>query len=303
MNHHPLHTNTWFAEHETPQGKQRRRRQPRLLAGARHERARRERLGHRQPRGRDAPAQASRRSTATPSTPRRGCSTKESTSKPDRGIVTVETKGINQRGEEVCYFRRKVMVWKREAAPAAAARTTRSICAGPMTTGRRPTAAAAAGFGRAARLRARRGRRTRPTPSTARRASSASGRRAASSTWPPAPASSPGCSCRRGAERRRRRAGGRRCAPSCAAAVPDVEALDGTAEAMPLGDASVDVVTVGPGVPLVRRAAARSPRSPGVLRPGGRPGAACGTSATSRSWVRGSASCSSTAISHEPYVG
>ena len=40
------------------------------------------------------------------------------TSKGDRGIVTVETKGINQRGEEVCYFRRKVMVWKKEAGPA-----------------------------------------------------------------------------------------------------------------------------------------------------------------------------------------
>ena len=43
--------------------------------------------------------------------------TKASSSKPDRGIVTVETKGINQRGEEVCYFRRKVMVWKRDSAP------------------------------------------------------------------------------------------------------------------------------------------------------------------------------------------
>jgi acyl dehydratase len=40
------------------------------------------------------------------------------TSKGDRGIVTVETKGINQRGEEVCYFRRKLMVWTRDAAPA-----------------------------------------------------------------------------------------------------------------------------------------------------------------------------------------
>ena len=38
-------------------------------------------------------------------------------SKDDRGIVTVETKAFNQRGEEVCYFRRKVMVWKRDAAP------------------------------------------------------------------------------------------------------------------------------------------------------------------------------------------
>ena len=42
----------------------------------------------------------------------------ESSSKPDRGIVTVETKGFNQRGEEVVYFRRKLMVWKRAAAPA-----------------------------------------------------------------------------------------------------------------------------------------------------------------------------------------
>jgi acyl dehydratase len=40
----------------------------------------------------------------------------ESASKPDRGIVSVETFGFNQRGEEVCYFRRKVMVPKREAA-------------------------------------------------------------------------------------------------------------------------------------------------------------------------------------------
>ncbi len=39
------------------------------------------------------------------------------TSKGDRGIVTVETKGLNQHGDEVCYFRRKVMVWKRDAAP------------------------------------------------------------------------------------------------------------------------------------------------------------------------------------------
>lgn len=39
----------------------------------------------------------------------------ESSSKPDRGIVTVETRGFNQRGEEVCYFRRKVMVPKRPA--------------------------------------------------------------------------------------------------------------------------------------------------------------------------------------------
>jgi acyl dehydratase len=42
---------------------------------------------------------------------------KAETSDGKRGIVTVETKGINQRSEEVCYFKRKVMVWKREFAP------------------------------------------------------------------------------------------------------------------------------------------------------------------------------------------
>jgi hypothetical protein len=31
--------------------------------------------------------------------------------------VTVETKGFNQRGEEVCFFRRKVMVWTRASLP------------------------------------------------------------------------------------------------------------------------------------------------------------------------------------------
>jgi acyl dehydratase len=42
----------------------------------------------------------------------------ESRSKPDRGVVTVESKGYNQRGQEVCYFRRKILVWKKEALPA-----------------------------------------------------------------------------------------------------------------------------------------------------------------------------------------
>ncbi|HEX2030219.1 MAG TPA: MaoC family dehydratase [Actinomycetota bacterium] len=37
---------------------------------------------------------------------------KESSSKPDRGVVTVETRGYNQDGVEVLYFRRKVLVPK-----------------------------------------------------------------------------------------------------------------------------------------------------------------------------------------------
>ena len=42
---------------------------------------------------------------------------KESSSKPDRGIVTVETRGYNQDGTEVLYFKRKVMVPKRSHFP------------------------------------------------------------------------------------------------------------------------------------------------------------------------------------------
>jgi len=38
---------------------------------------------------------------------------RESESKPDRGVVTVETVGVNQHGETVCEFRRKVLVPRR----------------------------------------------------------------------------------------------------------------------------------------------------------------------------------------------
>jgi len=38
---------------------------------------------------------------------------RESGSKPDRGVVTVETRGYNQDGVEVLFFRRKVLVPKR----------------------------------------------------------------------------------------------------------------------------------------------------------------------------------------------
>ena len=38
---------------------------------------------------------------------------RESSSKPDRGVVSVETRAFNQRGERVCIFRRRVLVPKR----------------------------------------------------------------------------------------------------------------------------------------------------------------------------------------------
>jgi acyl dehydratase len=45
---------------------------------------------------------------------------RESQSKPDRGVVAVETRGYKQDGTLVCVFRRRVMVPKREHAVAAA---------------------------------------------------------------------------------------------------------------------------------------------------------------------------------------
>ena len=76
MNHHPLHTNAWFAEHETVQGKNV------VVGNLVYSLV----LGmsvpdvsgscHRQPRGRVADPPLARPSTATPSTPRPGCSSK-----------------------------------------------------------------------------------------------------------------------------------------------------------------------------------------------------------------------------------
>ena len=43
---------------------------------------------------------------------------RESASKPDRGVVTVDTIGYKQDGTVVCEFRRKVLVPKREHAGA-----------------------------------------------------------------------------------------------------------------------------------------------------------------------------------------
>ena len=40
---------------------------------------------------------------------------RESGSKPDRGIVHVRTTGVNQRGEAVCVYERKILVKKRSA--------------------------------------------------------------------------------------------------------------------------------------------------------------------------------------------
>jgi acyl dehydratase len=118
MNHHPLHTNAWFAEHESVQGRN-------VvvgnlvyslvlgmsvpdISGAAIANLEIESLLHKNPTFHGDTIYAETRVLERT----------ESSSKPDRGIVKVETKGFNQDGLEVCYFRRKVMVWKREHAPA-----------------------------------------------------------------------------------------------------------------------------------------------------------------------------------------
>ena len=115
MNHHPLHTNEWFAS-ESVQGRN-------VVvgnlvyslvlgmsvpdvSGAAIANLEVESLQHKLPTFHGDTIYAETKVLDK----------KESQSKTDRGVVTVETRGYNQRGEEVCFFRRKVMVPKRAAA-------------------------------------------------------------------------------------------------------------------------------------------------------------------------------------------
>jgi acyl dehydratase len=116
MNHHPLHSNVWFAENETVHGKN-------VVVGN---------LVYSLVLGMSVPdVSGSAVANLEIETLKHAKPTfhgdtiyavtkvldKSETSDGKRGIVTVETKGINQRSEEVCYFKRRVMVWKREFAP------------------------------------------------------------------------------------------------------------------------------------------------------------------------------------------
>jgi len=117
MNHHPLHSDSWFAEHESVQGRN-------VVvgnlvyslvlgmsvpdvSGAAIANLEVESLIHRAPTFHGDTIYAETKVIEAVA----------STSRNDRGVVTVETKAFNQRGEEVCFFRRKVMVWKEAAAP------------------------------------------------------------------------------------------------------------------------------------------------------------------------------------------
>ena len=117
MNHHPLHTDAWFAEHETVHGRN-------VVvgnlvysivlgmsvpdvSGAAIANLEVETLQHKFPTFHGDTIYAETRVLDVV----------ESRSKPDRGVVTVETKGFNQNGNEVCYFRRKLLAWKASALP------------------------------------------------------------------------------------------------------------------------------------------------------------------------------------------
>ena len=117
MNHHPLHTNAWFAENESVQ-----KRNVVVgnlvyslvlgmsvpdVSGAAIANLEVETLQHKFPTFHGDTIYAETKVIDV----------KESGSKPDRGIVTVETKAFNQDGKEVCFFRRRVMVWKKDQAP------------------------------------------------------------------------------------------------------------------------------------------------------------------------------------------
>jgi acyl dehydratase len=113
MNHHPLHTNEWFAEHETVHGKN-------VVvgnlvyslvlgmsvpdvSGSCIANLEVESLTHKKPTFHGDTIYA--KTTVLEKA--------ESRSKPDRGIVYVETIAWNQRDEVVCEFRRRVLVPKR----------------------------------------------------------------------------------------------------------------------------------------------------------------------------------------------
>ena len=115
MNHHPLHTNDWYAA-GTPQGRN-------VVvgnlvyslvlgmsvpdvSGAAIANLEVETLQHKHPTFHGDTIHAETRVLEV-----------KPTSKGDRGIVTVETKAFNQDGKEVCYFRRKVLVWSKASAP------------------------------------------------------------------------------------------------------------------------------------------------------------------------------------------
>jgi acyl dehydratase len=107
MNHHPLHTNEWFAAHESPQGRT-------VVVGN---------LVYSLALGMSVPdisgsaiANLEVERLVHPRPTFHGDTIYAESRVLDK--VASTTKEFNQHGDEVCSFRRKVMVWMRAAAPA-----------------------------------------------------------------------------------------------------------------------------------------------------------------------------------------
>jgi len=110
MNHHPLHINDVYAAQSSRS--QRRRRAAGLLVGAGHERVRRVGQGDREPRHRRALTSQSGVPRDTLFVETEVLEKKASQSKPDRGVVKVHTRVLNQDGVLVAEFKRLVLVPK-----------------------------------------------------------------------------------------------------------------------------------------------------------------------------------------------
>ena len=164
MNHHPLHTNAWFAEHETVHGRN-------VVvgnlvyslvlgmsvpdvSGAAIANLEVETLQHKHP--------TFHGDTIYAETKVIDVQPSRSARRP-RHRHRRDTRRFNQDGQEVCFFRRKVMVWRAEHAPRAArGRTTGRTSGaevgsvlratgGPSWPGERPTGGTFRGGGRATR--------------------------------------------------------------------------------------------------------------------------------------------------------
>ena len=202
MNHHPLHTNTWYAENDTVQ------KQNVVVGNLVYSLV----LGMSVPDVSGAAVANLEVETLKHAKPTFHGDTiyavtkvldKKETSDGKRGIVTVETKGINQREEEVCFFTPprhgvEARVRPRPPLPLRRRRLRRRVagrdptCLQLVCSGhaRADPADAAPGLRPRTPTPTRRpGRRTRPRPWPTSSATAASGPAAGCSTWPPAPAS------------------------------------------------------------------------------------------------------------------
>ena len=278
MNHHPLHTNEWFARERDGAEAERGGRQPRVLAGARACRVpdvsgsavanlEVETLKHAKPTFHGDTIYAVTRVLDKETSSKRQAGHRH---RRDQGHQPARRGGLllPPQGDGVeagVAPARRLPLRRRGRRGASAERSTR-LCGRAAARVRRPTPGATSGPGRRTRprpCRHRRARRHRPGRPGAR-----PGRRHRQADPPAGPHRGRGGGGR---------AGGRHAGPARRARCPAVEVHDGTAEALPAGRRLGRRGHRGPGLPLVRRpvalaeiapgAAPRRPPVPGVEHP------------------------------------